>query len=122
MFAEAKTGSPLLDMAIAVLIAGPSIVPLTFTVTVQVAPGARVPPRTAFTLLFSVRNMPAHVLIKPSGVANDKPAGKISTTLTASGTVGFGFVSVRVTVVVPFKPTVAVPKAFVSITSKGAFT
>lgn len=123
--AEAARPFPALAerTACVVLVTGPITVPVTFTVTVQLAPAAK------DTLLNMVINEPSavigplQVLTAPVGIATDKPGGSTSTTPTpVSPTVAFGLVNVKVKGVIPFKPMAAAPKAFVSSGGKGAFT
>src|SRR5438093_672092 len=80
---------------------------------VQDVPAARVPPLrlTLDEPAVAVMVPPPHEPVRPFGVATTRPAGSVSVKATpVRGVPAFGFVSVKVSVVVPFSGTVAPPK------------
>jgi hypothetical protein len=92
----------------------PAVVPVTFTETVQLAPGARLAPLKLIDEDPSAAvAVPLHVLFKLPGVATTNPAGNASVNATPVS-VKFAFVLLRVKVrlVVPFSGIDAAPNAF----------
>jgi len=90
----------------------PAVVPVTVTPNVQLPLAAIEPPVSEMTPVAAVVvNVPPHCAVEES--ATVKPAGKVSENATpVSAVVVFGFVIVKLNVVVPFKAIVAAPKAF----------
>ena len=97
-----------------VLLFPPKVVPVTFTVKVQLLLAAMFPP-VSETLPepATAVAVPPHVLVKPFGVATTKPAGSVSVNATPVSATAFapGLVMVNVSDVVPFSGTKAAPNA-----------
>jgi hypothetical protein len=91
----------------------PAAVPVTFTLTVQLADAARDPPlRETAAGDTAATATPPQVLARPLGVAMARPAGSVSLKATpVRATVAFGLVMVKVRDVEPFNGTDAAPKA-----------
>src|SRR6266849_4602592 len=107
---------PLVELtAPVVLLFTPDVVPVTFTVSVQLVLIPTVPPDKEMTpVLAAAVTDPPQVFATPGVLATVNPDGSVSLNATpASETVlAAGFVIVNVTVVVPFSGIVAAPNAF----------
>src|SRR5882724_12861454 len=106
---------PLVEVTFpVVLFFTPEVVPVTFTVKVQLLLAAMVPP-VSETLPepATAVAVPPHVLLKPFGVAITRPAGNVSVNATPVSATAFapGLVMVKVNDVVPFNGTLAAPNA-----------
>src|SRR5271167_1720663 len=89
---------PLSELTVTELICTPSLLPVTFTENVQVAPAASEAPvkDTVFEPGVAVAT-PLQVLVKALGVATNKPAGRVSVKLTPESDVAaFGLVMLNV--------------------------
>ena len=91
-----------------VFVFSPKVVPVTFTVTVQVLPPFTntfetfIEPEPAVAVMLP--NPKAQVVVSPFGVATAKPVGRVSLTETIAGRiVGSTFPRVMVRLVVPFR-------------------
>jgi hypothetical protein len=74
---------PFVELTVTLLFFTPTVVPCTFTDTVQVAFGARVTPeRLTVEEPAAAVAVPPHVLFKFDGVATTKPAGRLSVNAT----------------------------------------
>jgi hypothetical protein len=95
----------------------PAVVPVTFTETVQLAPGARLAPLKLIDEDPSAAvAVPLHVVFRLPGVATTSPAGRLSVNATPfSVRLALVLESVKVRLVVPFSGMVAVPKALVML-------
>jgi len=108
---------PSVDVTVpVVLFCTPITVPVTFTLKVQEAFNARLAP-ARLTLpdpgLAAIVPAP-HVPVSPLGVVTTKPDGSVSVTpIPLSATVAFGFVIVKLRLVVPFSARKATPKVLV---------
>lgn len=103
------------EVAWTLLFFTPAVVPVTLTMTVQLAPGASVwPVRLTLEAPPVAVMVPVQVPPTLGGVATTSPAGRLSVN-AAPLMVRFTFVllSVKVRLVVPFRGIVAAPKAFV---------
>jgi hypothetical protein len=94
----------------------PYAVPVTFTTTVQVAPGVVILPPVRVMLLppAVARAVPPQLLESPLfGVATSSPEGSVSVKATPikATVLAAGLVMVKVNEVVPFSTTLAAPKA-----------
>ena len=113
----ARPVPPLVEViAPVVLLASPAAVPVTFTVKVQDAPCATVPPERLITPVPAVAvTVPPQVLTTPGVAATTSVPvvlGRVSLKATPlRSTVVFGFLMLKVTVVVPFSGTLAAPNA-----------
>ncbi len=98
-----------------VLFFTPVVVPVTSTEMLQEPPAAIEPPlKVSEVSPTAGANVPPQVLLEFGVAATCKPAGRASVKATpVSAVPAFGFVSVKVSVVVPFKATVAAPKDLV---------
>src|SRR5215469_5119830 len=106
---------PFVELTETLLFFAPAVVPVTFTETVQDAPGARLPPDkdTEDDALIAVA-VPPQLLVRLAGVATTRPAGRLSVNATPFNVklvLLLEIVSVRV--VVPFSGMLAAPNAFV---------
>jgi len=108
---------PSVEVTCTLLFFTPAIVPCTFTVTVQLALAASVPPvRLTEPEPATAVAVPPQVLFNPLGVATTKPAGRVSVNaMPVSARVVFGLLMVNVSEVVPFSGMLAAPKAFVML-------
>jgi hypothetical protein len=106
---------PSVEVTCTLLFFTPAVAPCTFNETVQEALAARVPPdRLAAPAPATAVAVPPHVLLRPGVDATANPAGKVSVNATfVRATLVFGFVMLKVNVVVPFRETLAAPNAFV---------
>src|SRR5882724_5729541 len=106
---------PLVEVTFpVVLLFTPEVVPVTFTVNVQLLFTAMVPPvRLMLPDPATAVAVPPQVLLNPFGAATTSPAGNVSVNATPfSGVVlAAGLVMVNVSEVVPFSGTFAAPKA-----------
>jgi len=106
---------PLVELTLPVVLTKfPEAVPVAFTVTVQVLFTAIVPPVSEpLPEPATAVAVPPQVLVNPFGVAMTIPAGKVSVKATpvSATALAAGFVIVKVNDVVPFRGTVAAPKA-----------
>jgi len=99
-----------------VLFFTPAVAPVTVTLKVQFPPAAIVPPVNAITPVPAVvvNVPPPHCAVEV--VATVKPAGSVSDTATPlNAMLVFGFVIVKVSVVVPATGIVAAPNAFMIV-------
>src|SRR5262249_7516455 len=118
---------PFVEVTCVLLFFTPTVVPVTFMETVQVAPGAALAPlKLTVPLPLVAVAVPEQVLAKLDGVVTTKPAGKLSVNATPFNVrFALALVTVRVRLVVPFKVIVDAPKAFAIagalITVKAAF-
>jgi hypothetical protein len=106
---------PCVDVtAPVVLFCAPAAIPVTFTVKLQAALAASVPPdKLTLAAPATAVAVPAHVLVSPFGVAITSPAGNVSVKpIPVSDADAFGFVTLIVNDVPPFSAIVAAPKAF----------
>ena len=88
------------------------MVPTTFTENVQEPPAAMVPPDKLTTEAEVVMVPDPQEPVRPFGLATARPAGSVSPNATPlRATVAFGFVMVKLRVVVPFRLMLAAPKA-----------
>src|SRR6266567_1017391 len=106
---------PLVEVTVpVVLFFTPEVVPVTFTVNVQLLLTAIVPP-VSETLPEPATAVaaPPQVLVNPFGVATTMPAGNVSVNATPVSATAFapGLVMVKVSEVVPFSGRFAAPKA-----------
>jgi len=105
-------------IAAVVLFCTPITVPVTFTENVQEAFIARfAPARLTFVSPALAVIVPApHVPVSPLGVASTKPEGSASVTpIPLNATVAFGFVMVKLRLVVPFRARKAAPNVLVMV-------
>jgi hypothetical protein len=93
----------------------PDAVPVTFTATVQVLPGAAIVPAVKLmavppTVAVAV---PPQLFVSPFGVATTRPVGSVSVNATpfSAPVLAAGLVMVNVSEVVPFRGIAAAPKA-----------
>ena len=103
-------------IAAVVLFCTPITVPVTFTENVQEAFAARFAPArlTLVSPALAVMVPAPHVPVSPLGVDTTKPDGSVSVTpIPLSATVAFGFVIVKLRLVVPFSARKATPKVLV---------
>src|SRR5215467_590325 len=109
-------GPPLVEVTFeVVLVLAPAVVPVTLTEMVQEALAATVPPArlTLFDPAVAVAT-PPHVLARPFGVDTTRPPGSGSLKPTpTSATVVFGFVILKVRLVLPFSATATAPNVLV---------
>src|SRR5262249_51552290 len=103
---------PLADVtAPVVLFLTPAVVPVTFTVNVQLPANAIVAPLSVIVLPPVIVSVPPHCELVPLTAV--RPAGSVSVNPTpVNATVAFGFVIVNDSVVVWLSGTVAAPNAF----------
>jgi hypothetical protein len=110
---------PSVDViAAVVLFCTPITVPVTFTENVQEAFAARfAPARLTLVPPSLAAIVPApHVPVRPLGVASTKPEGSVSVTpIPLSAAVAFGFVIVKLRLVVPFSARNATPNVLVMV-------
>ena len=119
----ARPVPPLVEViAPVVLLASPTAVPVTFTVKVQDAPCATVPPERLITPVPAVAvTVPLQVLTTPGVAATTSVPvvfGSVSlkaTPVRSPAAVVFGLLMVKVTVVVPFSGMLAAPKALLMV-------
>jgi hypothetical protein len=70
---------PLVESTVTLLFFAPAVVPVTFKLSVQEAPAARVPPdRLTADEPVAAAAVPVQVVVKPFGVATTRPDGKLS--------------------------------------------
>lgn len=100
-----------------VLLLSPAVVPLTSTVTVQVAGLAAIVPADKLTEPepATAVTLPLQVLTRLFGVPTTRPAGKVSETARPVSPIVFGLLIVNVIVVVPFNGIVAAPNALLIV-------
>ena len=101
-----------------VLFFTPEVVPVTFTMNLQMVPAATVPPlRLTLPLPAVAVVVPPHVLLSPFGVATTSPPGNVSVKATPFSATVFaaGLVMVNVKLVVPFTAIVAAPNALLML-------
>jgi hypothetical protein len=108
---------PSVEFTVTLLFLTPRVVPCTFSETVQEAPGARLPllrltvPDPAVAVV-----VPAHVLVRPLGVATTIPAGKVSVKETPVRLApALGLFTVKVSEVVAFGGMLAAPNDLVMV-------
>jgi hypothetical protein len=110
---------PSVDViAAVVLFCTPITVPVTFTENVQEAFAARLAPTklTFVSLALAVIVPSPHVPVRPLGVDTTKPDGSASVRpIPLKAAVAFGFVIVKLRLVVPFNARKATPKVFVMV-------
>ena len=107
-----------------VLFFAPEVVPVTFTMIVQLALAASEPPvRLTLPDPATAVMVPVQVPPRPFGVATTRPAGRVSVTAMAfCVTVVLGLVSVSVRLVDPFSAMFAAPNALVIVTGATTVT
>ena len=107
----------LVELAWTLLFFTPAVVPCTFTMTVQLVPGASVwPLKLMLEEPATVVTVPVHVPLVLGGVATTSPAGKLSVKATPlSVRFTLLLLSVKVRLVVPFSGIVAAPNALVML-------
>src|SRR3954466_3018640 len=109
---------PSVEVAVTLLLFTPAVVPVTLTLNVQDAEGAPVTP-VRLTLpepAVAVMIPAPHVPVSPFGVATTSPAGSVSVNATlVSVVLALGLVSVKVSVVLPFKAIEGAPKTLVIV-------
>lgn len=100
----------------------PTVVPVTFTLSVQVLPGAALVPPVSETLPPLAAGVPPQVFVRFGVAATAKPAGKASLKATPVRAVVLpaGLAIVKVSVVVPLSGTVGAPKALLIVGSANA--
>lgn len=103
-----------------VLLAVPAAAPVTFAENVHVPPAASDPPERLIALPAAAMVPPPQLPVNPFGVDTVRLLGRVSVKPTpVSPTVVFGFVTVKLRLVVPFSGMLDAPKA---LTSVGAAT
>src|SRR5262249_1722473 len=101
-----------------VLFLVPALVPVTFTETVHQPTGGIVTKLIAMLLApgLAVTVGLTHVPARPLGLATTRPAGRLSfSAVLTSVVLEFGFVKLKVSEVVPFRGTLAAPKALLTV-------
>jgi hypothetical protein len=101
--------------ALVTLFCAPAVVPTTFTANVQEAPAARLAPErpTLFEPAAAIIVPPPQLPVRPLGEDTVRPDGKASVKpMPLKEDAVLGFDRLRVSVVVPFKDTLAAPKTF----------
>src|SRR5215471_7986876 len=109
---------PLVELTCPVVFGNePDWVAVTFTVSVQEAPAATVPPERAMVVVLAVAvTEPLQVFETPGVLATCRPFCKVSEKPTPdSATFVLGLLMVKVTVVVPPTGTLAAPKALLIV-------
>ena len=108
---------PLVELTWTLLFLTPAVVPVTFTETVQDAPGARLAPdKDTDDDPSAAAAVPPHVLFNALGVATISPAGRLSVNATPFRVrLALVLVRVKVRLVVPFSGIVVAPKALVML-------
>jgi hypothetical protein len=106
---------PLVELMVTLLFFTPAVVPVTFAVTVQLAPAATPAPlRLTEEEPATAVAVPLQVVLSPLGVATTNPAGKLSIKAKpVRVVVALGLWMVKVRLVVPFSGIVDAPKTFV---------
>jgi len=115
-FAEAVLPvPPLVEVTVlVVLVYWPDVIPVTFTITVQLELMATLPPERLMLVPPAVAEaVPAQLLVNPFGVVTTSPVGNVSVKATpASATeLAAGLVIVKVKDVVPFRAMAVAPNA-----------
>jgi hypothetical protein len=106
-----------------VLFCVPGAMPVTFTDNVHDPLAASVPPERLMMLVPAVAVIdPAQVPLKPLGVDTISPAGRVSLNEIPVNGVPFGFVMVKLALVLPFSAIVDAPNAFVIVGGAGRTT
>src|SRR5215471_9923614 len=118
---------PLVELiAPVVLDTVPDCVPVTFTTIVQVAPGvAMLPPDKLILVEFAAAvTVPPHELVTPGVLATCSPLVNVSLKAIpfSAAVLAAGLVMVKVTVVVPFRETLAAPNALLIVGDATIFT
>ena len=107
-----------------VLFCTPAAMPVTFTENVQDPLAESVPPKRLMLFDPAVAVIdPLQVVLKPLGVDITSPEGRVSLNeIPVSGAVPFGFVTVKLALVLPFRGMVDAPNAFVIVGGAGVTT
>src|ERR1700685_4664485 len=101
--------------ALVTLSCAPAVVPATFIAKVQEAPAARLAPERLmlFEPAAAVMVPPPQPPVSPFGVDTVSPAGRVSVEpIPLNEVAALGFDRLKVSVVLPFNATLAVPNAF----------
>src|ERR1035437_3956560 len=108
---------PSLEVTWTLLFFTPTVVPVTLTETLQLAPEASVPPaRLTEPDAATAVAVPPHVFVRAFGVATTSPAGRVSVkAMPVRLTFVFGLLMLKVRLVVPFRGMLAAPKSLVIV-------
>ena len=106
------------EVAVTELFFTPAVIPVTFTVKLQLVPGASIAPDRLIIDAAAVAVMvpPPQAPVSPFGDATINPAGRLSMNPAPVRVFEvFGFVIVKLRPVLPFKGIVGAPKLFVMV-------